>query len=120
MKATEFHEFLLYIGSIVLRKIVKPDVYNHFIKLLVAIRLLATPGIDVEQNRYAKCLLEEYFAKFLQLYGLHNATYNTHGLLHLADDVLRWGALDEFSAFIFENHLQHIKKLIRSNDKPLE
>lgn len=120
MKATEFREFLLYTGSIVLRKIVKPDVYNHFIKLSVAIRLLATPGIDIEQNRYAKRLLEEYFAEFLQLYGVHNATYNTHGLLHLADDALQWGALDEFSAFIFENYLQYIKKLIRNNNKPLE
>ncbi|XP_011858878.1 PREDICTED: uncharacterized protein LOC105556398 isoform X2 [Vollenhovia emeryi] len=120
MKATEFREFLLYTGPIVLRKIVRSDVYNHFIKLSMAIRLLATPNIDVEQNRYAKNLLEEYFAEFLQLYGVHNATYNTHGLLHLADDALQWGTLDEFSAFIFENHLQHIKKFIRGNNKPLE
>lgn len=65
-------------------------------------------------------MLEEYFTTFLQLYGVHNATYNTHGLLHLADDALQWGALDEFSAFIFENYLQYIKKLIRGSDKPLE
>jgi len=41
-------------------------------------------------------------------------------MLHLADDALRWGALDDFSAFTFENHLQYIKKLVRGNDKPLE
>jgi len=61
MKATKYCEFLLYTGSIVLRKIVRTEVYNHFIKLSVAIRLLATPGINVEQNRYAKSLLKEYF-----------------------------------------------------------
>lgn len=120
MKATEYREFLLYTGTIILRKIVRPNVYDHFLKLSMAIRLLATPGIDIEQNRYANSLLKEYFAEFLQLYGVHNATYNTHGLLHLADDALRWGALDEFSAFIFENYLQHIKKLIKGSDKPLE
>lgn len=120
MKATEFRQYLFYTGPVVLRKIVRSNVYNHFIKLSVAMRLLATPDIEFETNRYAKHLLEEYFVEFLQLYGEKNATYNTHGMLHLADDALRWGTLDEFSAFIFENHLQYIKKLIRSNDKPLE
>lgn len=50
MKATEYREFLLYTGTIVLRKIVRPNVYDHFLKLSMAIRLLATPGIDIEQN----------------------------------------------------------------------
>lgn len=103
-----------------MRKIIRQDVYEHFLKLFVAIRILATPGINVEQNRYAKNLLETYFIDFIKLYGENNVTYNTHGLLHLADDALKWGALDEFSAFIFENQLQQIKKMIRKNDKPLE
>jgi len=120
MKATEFRQYLFYSGLVVLRKIVRSNVYNHFIKLSVAMRLLATPGIDCEQNRYAKNLLEEYFVEYLQLYGEENATYNTHGMLHLANDALRWGSLDEFSAFTFENYLRSIKKLIKGNDKPLE
>jgi len=120
MKATEFRQYLFYNGLVVLRKIVRSNVYNHFIKLSVAMRLLATPGIDFEQNRYAKNLLEEYFVEYLQLYDEENATYNTHGMLHLANDALRWGLLDEFSAFTFENYLQSIKKLIKGNDKPLE
>ncbi|XP_036146914.1 uncharacterized protein LOC118646990 [Monomorium pharaonis] len=120
MKATEHREFALYTGGVVLRKIVRQGVYEHFLKLSVAIRILATPGIDMEQNRYAKRLLEEYFTDFLKLYGENNATYNTHGLLHLADDALKWGTLDAFSAFIFENYLQQIKKIMRKNDKPLQ
>ncbi|XP_012524204.2 uncharacterized protein LOC105829709 [Monomorium pharaonis] len=120
MKATEYREFLLYTGPIVLRKIVRQDVYEHFLKLSVAIRILAMHGINVDQNRYAKSLLEAYFIDFIKLYGENNVTYNTHGLLHLADDALKWGALDEFSAFIFENQLQQIKKMVRKNDKPLE
>ncbi|XP_039306751.1 uncharacterized protein LOC120358099 [Solenopsis invicta] len=120
MKATEYREFLLYTGLIVLRKVVRQDIYEHFLKLSIAIRILATPEIDVEQNRYAKNLLQEYFTDFLLLYGINNATYNTHGLLHLADDALQWGALDKFSAFIFENYLQEIKKIVRKSDKPLQ
>jgi len=120
MKATKFREYLFYTGPIVLRKIIRSNVYNHFLKLSMAMRLLATPAIDYKENRYAKGLIDEYFIEYLQLYGEENATYNTHGMLHLADDALRWGALDDFSAFTFENHLQYIKKLVRGNDKPLE
>ncbi|KYM93386.1 hypothetical protein ALC62_16015 [Cyphomyrmex costatus] len=119
MKATEFREYLFYTGPVVLRKIIRSNVYNHFLKLSTAMRLLATP-IDYEQNRYAKRLIDEYFIEYIQLYGNENITYNTHGMLHLADDALRWGPLDDFSAFTFENHLQYIKKLVKGNDKPLE
>lgn len=46
-KATEFRQFLLYTGPIVLRKILPKNMYNHFITLHVLIRILC----DVEQHR---------------------------------------------------------------------
>lgn len=120
MKATEFRQFLLYTGIIALRKIVRDDVYEHFLHLSMAIRLLATPNLEYEQNRYAKQLLEKYITDFEKLFGIQAMSYNVHGLQHLADDVLKWGAVDEYSAFIFENYLQEIKKMLRKCDKPLE
>ncbi|XP_011686398.1 PREDICTED: uncharacterized protein LOC105449098 [Wasmannia auropunctata] len=120
MKATEFRQFLLYTGIIALRKIVRDDVYKHFLHLSVAIRLLATSNLKYEENRYAKQLLEKYIIDFQRLYGIEVTSYNVHGLQHLADDVLKWGAVDDYSAFIFENYLQEIKKMLRKCDKPLE
>ena len=43
-----------------------------------------------------------------------------HNLLHLCDDYETFGPLDDCSAFRFENHMQQIKKVIRSTHKPLE
>lgn len=41
-------------------------------------------------------------------------------LSHLSDDALRFGALDNFSAFPFENYLGQLKKLVRTPNKPLQ
>jgi len=39
-KATEFRQFLLYTGPVVLRKVVSKKVYNHFLSLTVGISIL--------------------------------------------------------------------------------
>jgi len=54
------------------------------------------------------------------LYGEGMLVYNVHGLIHLAGDVRRFGTLDNFSAFPFENALKHIKKLVRKPSLPLK
>ena len=36
--------------------------------------------------------------------------YNVHGLIHIAEDVKRFGPLDSYSAFPFENYLGHLKQ----------
>ena len=41
-------------------------------------------------------------------------------MLHLANDSLNHGNLDEFSTFPFENALGHLKKMLRSLNKPLQ
>lgn len=46
-------------------------------------------------------------------------SYNVHSLIHLADDVDKFGALDSFSAFKFENYLQKVKKMVKSSALPL-
>ena len=43
-----------------------------------------------------------------------------HSLVHLSDDVHRFGPLDSFSCFPFESFLGRMKKLIRSPNRPLE
>ena len=57
-------------------------------------------------------ILRTFIHNALALYGQEMLVYNVHALVHLADDVQRFGPLDEFSAFPFENSLGHLKKLI--------
>ena len=49
----------------------------------------------------------------LALYGHEIMVYNVHGLVHLAEDVRKFGCLDNLSAFPFENNLMGLKKIIR-------
>lgn len=47
-------------------------------------------------------------------------SHNVHGLLHLSDDAERFGPLDNFSCFKFENFMMQIKKLVRNFNRPLQ
>ena len=42
-----------------------------------------------------------------------------HGLLHIADDVQKFGSLDSYSAFPFETFLGVLKTKVHSGWKPL-
>lgn len=68
---------------------------------------------------YAKSLLEYFVKTFITLYGKENASSNVY-LLHLHEDTIKFGTLQEFSSFPFENYLQSILKMVRKNDKVLE
>lgn len=118
-KATEFRQFLLYTGPVVLKLVLRKDLYNHFFSLSVAIRILADRKLCLVMNDYAQSLLRWFVLHYGELYGSDNITHNIHNLVHLASDVTRFGCLDQFSAFKFENCLQAIKKQVKNSQKPL-
>ena len=118
-KATELRTFLLYTGPVVLLNELPTRLYNNFLIFHTAIKILATEKICIEFNQYANELLRSFVADARELYGVEFLSYNVHNLIHLANDVLRFGHLDSFSAFPFENYLHQIKNLLRKHDKPL-
>ena len=114
-KATEFRLFLLYTGRFILRNILKKDYYKHFLILSNAIHLFICPinskipeSINLGHN-----LIKKFIKNGIKLYGHSFPVYNVHTLLHLSDDVRKYGSLDYTSAFRFENFLQVIKKKSR-------
>lgn len=119
-KATEFRQFLLYTGPIVLKGVVSQQSYELFMTLSVAIGILVSEEVHVLLNDYAKNLLSFFVKRFEVLFGQRNISYNIHCVLHLADDVKRLGPLDSFSAFSYESKLGSLKKLIRSPHRPLQ
>lgn len=68
----------------------------------------------------AEGLLQQFVSEAGSLYGQGIYVYNVHSLLHLADDVRRFGPLDQFSAFGFENFLYKLKTLIKSKARALQ
>lgn len=120
MKATEFRNFLLYSGPVVLKGKLADDLYQNFLRLSIAIRLLLSPTLCVTYLDYVNQLLRYFVATFSKLYGKTELVYNIHCLIHLCEDVHRFGALDNVSAFPFENYLGQLKKLVRRPKDPLQ
>jgi len=115
-KATEFRSFLLYSGPIVLCGILKDSMFHHFMLFHTAISILTGPSATKrEWVNFAGSILEQFVQQMSTIYFKEMLVYNVHGLLHLHLDVLRHGKLDNFSAFEFENGMQYLKRLVRSN-----
>jgi len=87
--------------------------------LHVIIRILSSEDLH-QYLSYAQDLICFFIKTFIQLYGVKNISHNVHSLIHLVDDVKRFGSLDNFSAFKFENYMQILKKYLRKAEKPLE
>lgn len=121
-KATEFRQFLLYTGPVALKPVFSEELYKHFMSLSVAITILLTSS-NVTRNHYlpySRQLLKYFVDKCQDYYGKTFTVYNVHSLLHLPDDAEHFqSSLNDISSFKFENHLQYIKKMLKSAHNPI-
>jgi hypothetical protein len=120
-KATEYRLFLLYTGVVVLKSKLSESKFKHFLMLHCGILILLTENASNQHwNSFASQLLKKFVIEVENLYEKEFLIYNVHNLIHLADFCLKFGPLDSFSAFPFENHMQFFKKVLRKRNKPLE
>ncbi|XP_043476331.1 uncharacterized protein LOC122507597 [Leptopilina heterotoma] len=121
-KAVEFRQFLLYTGPVILKGIIKDEMFNNFLALHVATRILLSPKlVTISENiDYVEKLLENFVKNFSIIYGEKFVSPNIHNLPHICNDVKKYGVLDNFSAFKFENHMSFIKRLIRKPNQELQ
>ncbi|XP_030580612.1 uncharacterized protein LOC115776952 isoform X1 [Archocentrus centrarchus] len=117
-KATEFRQFLLYTGPVMLGTFLDQNMYYNFMLLFSGVAILVSPRLSCH-TQYARTLLKCFVSHFGEIYGKDQIVYNVHGLVHLAGDVQLHGCLDSFSAFPYENYLHKLKKLIRKPEFPL-
>jgi len=118
-KATEFRLFLVYFGKIVLKGILKDDLYENFLTLSVAISILVSPSLVKTHSSYAHDLLVHFVLRCRELYGEEFLVYNVHSMIPMMAESEQFGFLDNCSGFIFENYLQQIKRMVRSGRNPL-
>ncbi len=118
-KATEFRQFALYTGKIVLKGALQDHLYEHFLCFSTALCILVNPEFTKEQGPYASQILKYFVEKGRELYGETFLVYNVHSLLHLSEDAQNFGCLDNCSAFKFESYLHQMKKMVRSGKKCL-
>ena len=113
-KATEFRLFLLYCGVVVLKDKLCDKLYNNFLLLFVACRILSSSELVCESMcRYVESLLRLFVQDIHKLYGQDSIVYNMHNLIHVVSDVQNYGPLHMISAFPFENQLKKLKRLVR-------
>ena len=122
-KATEFRQFLLYTGPLVLKDLLPEELFQHFLCFHTAIKLLSSNTEGFNRStvlNHCERLLFHFVSESPKLYGWHFLTYNVHSLLHLVGDVRRFGQLDNYSSFPFENYLQFLKKTLKTgSNQPL-
>ena len=118
-KATEFRQFLLYTGKVVLKGVLLDPYYQHFLVLNVVTSVLVSPHLTKLHLNYAKDLMKYFVELGNQLYGPEFLVYNVHSLIHMADDAETHGSLDQCSGFPFENYLQKLKSFVRSGKNPI-
>ena len=101
-----------------LKDVLRPDLYQHFLALSLACSILVSPVLAQRYLPFAKELLCYFVKEGHELYGKEFLVYNVHCLLHICDDVMGFCSLDQISAFPFENYMQMLKKLARSGRNP--
>ncbi|WAR11984.1 hypothetical protein MAR_026164 [Mya arenaria] len=118
-KATEFRTFLLYTGLVV-----KEFCPRNYINILgyYLLPYIAFQALFFCQpyREFANQLLVSFVSLFRHHYGKDQYVYNMHGLVHLANDVSRFGELDGYSCFPFESYLGRLKKPVRKPNYPLQ
>ena len=120
LKSTEWSQALKYTCPVIFRNRLSQERYEHMLTLHVAVKILSSERFCIQFNAYAKSLLQVFVENASRLYGKTFITYNIHNLVHLAEDVMMFGPLYSFSAYVFENKLGTIKRLLRKSEKPLE
>ncbi|XP_077075167.1 uncharacterized protein LOC143726066 [Siphateles boraxobius] len=115
-KATEFRQFLLYTGPVILH------IYDHFLCLTIGMSILLSADRERRNHflPYAADLLNHFVINSAEVYGNKFTVYNVHNIKHLHEDVAHFDcSFNEISAFPFENHLKTIKKLVKTSHNPL-
>lgn len=119
-KSVEFRQFVLYTGILVLKNSVDNNVYDHFILLHAAYRILLTEKKYEANLNVVNDMLQYFVELFPVIYNEDRVSFNVHSLLHITECVEQLGFLDSFTAYCFENRMQKYKKYVKKPTKILE
>lgn len=115
-KANELRQIAVYLGLVIVKEFCsdQPKIQN-FLQFFVAYRLvLGENGMVNQENRRLSFVLFSNFVRtFKEQYGEANLSFNVHSCLHVPECVDVHGPADQFSAYMFENFYQMLRKWIR-------
>lgn len=111
-KGSEYRTFMLYLAPIILKSFLNKDVYEHFLVLFCAVRIVYSPKY-LKYINVAETLFKDYIQNYIKLYGRDSISSNVHNLCHIVNDVNKFNPLPFISTYPFEDFLGKIKYLIR-------
>ena len=84
-KVTEYRQFWLYTGYLVLEDVLSRESYSHFPCLSFAFRVLLEDNRNICRNflNYTRDLPRYFVSKCRDLYGSTFTAYNLHNLVHI-------------------------------------
>lgn len=78
-------------------------------------RILASSKASEQQEyKYASSLINYFIQTFGIICGEFLISYNMHLLRHLPADVLKYGNINQFNSFWYENYLGRLKAYLKS------
>ena len=103
-----------------MKKILEKKYYKHFLIFNHVIALLVSSDIynNIVKINFTKILLVYFVEKRITLYCDSFPVYNVHTLLHLHEDAILNGSLENCSAFRFENYMNVLNNKIKSKKMP--
>lgn len=96
-----------------------PATYNHFLLYVSSITIISCSGHE-RYRKDAKLYLDVFVRDFCNHHGTGSMGSNVHNLQHVAEVVERFGQLESYSSYPFENHLQIVKRWVRAGNNCLE
>lgn len=118
MKGTEFRQYVLYVGPLLLRGIVEDDIIGNLIKLQIASTIFSHKRFANYYNE-ADTLMRMFIVEFGAIYHPSHVVYVVHSLCHMKRFVELYGPWDNFSTFEYESTNCTVKNYLKSNVKPL-
>lgn len=118
MKGTEFRQYVLYVGPLLLTDIVGEEIVGNLIKLQIASTIFSHKRFA---NYYEEAdkLMRMFIVEFAAIHHPSHVVYVVHSLCHMKHFVELYGPLDNFSTFEYESLNCTVRRYLKSNVKPL-
>lgn len=120
--AAEFRFFALYISSIILSRYftgAKRKYLTHWVFLIQALWILSSYKINATDLSRAENLIKLFVLQVGSLYGTEFWDLEVHLLLHLADQVKRFGPLWTHGCWVFEHMVGQIKRITHGRNRSI-
>lgn len=119
-KANEWRNFILYYFLPCFKGILPLVYLKHWLLLVTSLHLLLRNKITSDDLQFATKALKKFVSSIPELYGMENAKFNMHLLLHIPSAVKKFGALWATSTFPYEKYNGILKKIFKNTQAPPE